>query len=54
MNLSNTLSTHICILRKLSPYLQSMRKKLMINQSLCSNVSSFPSKMAILEGTSLR
>lgn len=54
MNLSKTLSTHICIRRKLSPYRQSMRTKFIIDQSLSSNVSSFPSKIAILEGTSLR
>lgn len=52
INLSKTLSTHICIRRKLNPYRQSMRKKFTINQLLSSNVSSFPSKIAILEGTS--
>lgn len=54
MNLSKILSTHICMRRKLNPYCQSMRKKFIMNQSLSSNVSSFPSKMAILEGTSFR
>lgn len=52
MNLSITLSTHICILRTLNPNCQSMRNKLTMNQSLSSNVSSFPSKIAILDGTS--
>ncbi len=54
MNLSKILSTHICIRRKLNPYRQSMRKKFTINQSLSSKVSSFPSKIAILLGTSFR
>lgn len=52
MNLSKTLSTHMCIRRKLKPNRQSIRKKLTMNQSLSSKVSSFPSKIAILEGTS--
>ena len=54
MNLSKILSTHICIRSMLKPYLQSMRRKLMMNQSLSSNVSSFPSKIAILAETSSR
>lgn len=52
INLSKTPSTHICIRRKLKPYLQSMRRTFIINQSLSSYVSSFPSNIAILEGTS--
>lgn len=52
INLSKTPSTHICIRRKLKPYLQSMRRTFIINQLLSSYVSSFPSNIAILEGTS--
>lgn len=54
MNLSRMPSTHICMRMKLKPYLQSRRRKLMMNQSLSSNTSSLPSKMAIFDGTSRR